>query len=380
MDGGSFRPAKAGIMNRMTFSLKMAVISLVMAPLVFCNPCPAQGTGAVCVTDMLGERVALDEPAQRIVVSFFFEEIFALGAQDKIVGWSRAYWEDRRQWTWDKYINESNFPITKMPDIGYAATGNADCEKIAALKPDLFIAPFKLGEIEARLGKYGIPTLHVDFHTQENTCRSIRILGKVLGREKRAATLIDFYKAETEKVVSVLNGLPTGKKPTVYVEVGLTPYSTYGSDYMFGKIVELAGGENIARGFGVIRTGSISPEYLLKADPDVIIITGANWTEKFGDRPCGPRLGYYADHDGDAPGIREKLDRPGWRELSAVKNNRVFFIHHGLSRHIYDFVALQQFAKWFYPAAFKGLDPHENWARFHRRFLPVTLSGEWSLP
>jgi iron complex transport system substrate-binding protein len=364
----------------MIFSIKMVVISLVMAPLVLSKPCQAQGKGAICVTDMLGEQVCLEEPAQRIVASFFFEEIFAFGAQDKIVGWSRSYWEGRRQWTWEKYVNESNFPVANMPDIGYAATGNADCEKIASLKPDLFIAPFKIREIESRLEKYGISCLHVDFHTQENTCRSIRILGKVLGREKRAENLIDFYKAETEKVTFVLNGLTPKKKPTVYVEVGLTPYSTYGSNYMFGKIVELAGGENIAQGFGVVRTGSISPEYLLKADPDIIIITGANWTEKFGDRPCGPKLGYYANHTGIAPGIREKLDRPGWRELSAVKNNRVFFVHHGLSRHIYDFVALQQFAKWFHPEAFKGLDPHENWARFHNCFLPVTLSGDWSLP
>ena len=359
----------------------MAIFILtVSAASGFVKRCVGEEYSVINVTDVLGDKVLLEKPAQRIIVSFFFEEIFALGAQEKIVGWSRGYWEGRRQWTWEKYVNEAEFPVEEIPDIGYAPTGSADCEKIASLKPDLFIAPFRLTEIEVRLAKYGIPTLHVDFHTQKNTCNSIRLLGKVLDRKKRAKELTDFYNTQTKKVTFVLNGLSGKKKPTVYVEVGITPCSTFGSNFMFGKIIELARGKNIANGFGVINAGSISPEYLLKADPDIIIITAANWGEKFGNKNCGPRLGYYAKHTNEEDFIKYKLDRPGWSELTAVKNKKVFFIHHSLSRHIYDFVALQYFAKWFYPEEFKELNPEESWREFHERFLPVKLSGKWGLP
>ncbi len=340
---------------------------------------PGHAAG-IKLTDMMGDQVVLDKPAQRIVPAFFFEEIFALGAQNAIVGWSRAYWEGRRQWTWEKYVKESGFPVEETPDVGYAATGSADCEKIASLKPDLFIAPFRLADTEQRLGKYGIPVLHVDFHNLENTCNSIMLLGSALGREDRAKALVDFYRVQTRRVTDVTNQISPTQKPDVYVEVGLTPHSTFGGDFMFGKTIALAGGRNIADGFGIVKNGTISPEYLLKTDPEIIIITCANWTRQFKGGNCGPLLGYYATPEQAVYGVADRFDRPGWNHLRAVKNKNVYYIHHGLSRHIYDFVALQYFAKWIHPEAFEDLDPKAAWSEFHRRFLPVTMSGQWGLP
>ncbi len=325
------------------------------------------------VTDILGNRLILEKPCSRLVASFFFEEIFALGAQDKIVGWTREYWKGRRQWTWEKYVNESGFGVEAIPDVGKTTSGATNCEIIASLNPDLFLAPFRLPKIETWLEKYGIPVLHVDFHTKKNICNSIRQMGAVLGRQERAKELIDFYTEQTRKVASVVSTIPDEERPTVYIEVGINPYGTFGSGYMFGNTVSAAGGKSIADGFGIVKTGTISPEHLLKANPDIIIITSANWAEK---GHCGPPMGYYATGlDRDL--ATAKLNRPGWSELRAVKNRQVFFIHHGLSRHIYDFVALQYFAKWFFPEKFKTLDPEDTWKTFHKRFLPVPYSGVW---
>jgi len=331
------------------------------------------------LTDILGDRIILEKPARRVVASFFFEEIFALGAQDAIVGWSRAYWEGRRQWTWEKYVRESGFPIDKIPDIGYAATGSADIEKIASLKPDLFIAPFRMTDLEQHLGKYGIPVLHVDFHSLENNCASIMLLGKALGVEKRAQDLVDFYQMQIRKVTDITDRLPPAEKPSVYVEVGLNAYSTFGRDFMFGKTIGLAGGKNIAGDFGIVKNGTIALEYLLKTDPEIIIITSANWANQFENRPRWPALGYYATPEAAVDRLSDRFDRPGWDQLRAVKNKHVYYIHHGMSRHIYDFVALHYFAKWIHPELFADLDPEEAWRTFHQRFLPVTLSGKWGL-
>lgn len=351
-------------------------IFFVSTVLVFTCPDYAEAaeTNTIDVKDILGDRLVLEKPAERLVPSFFFEEVFALGAQDKIVGWSRKYWEGRRQWTWEKYVSESDVDIERIPDIGYGATGSANCEKIASMKPDLFLAPFRLPKAEPLLLKYGIPTLHVDFHSQQNTCQSILLMGELLGKSRRAKALVDFYAEQTRKIVSVTQNIPDRKKPRVYIEVGLKPFSTFGSSYMFGKIAQMAGAKSIADGIGVIKTGTISPESLLNANPDIIVITSANWSGNHGY--AGPPMGYYATSL-DKALAADLLDRPGWSQLKAVKNKRVYFIHHGLSRHIYDFVALHYFAKWFFPERFKSLDPGAAWREYHQLFLPVQFSGIW---
>ena len=327
--------------------------------------------------DILGDRIILQQPAKRIVPSFFFEEIFALGAQDTIVGWSRAYWKGRRQFVWEKYKAEALIPVAAIPDIGYAAAGVSDCEKIASLNPDLFIAPYRLPDLEAKLSKYGIPTVHVDFHSGENACKSIEILGRVLGKEKRARELIAFHKEQTDRVVSVVKKMTGNQKPRVYIEGGSSAFFTYGDNYMFGKLINMAGGENIASGYGIIKSGQVSAEYILKSNPDIIVFSGAGWSDDFEGDLVGPILGYFAEKQAAQHLLQAKLDRPGWTGLKAVKNRQVFAIYHGWARHSYEFVALQYLAKWFYPDAFKDLDPEKTWKEFHERFLPVGYGGVW---
>ncbi|MFP4521264.1 MAG: ABC transporter substrate-binding protein, partial [Fibrobacterota bacterium] len=263
--------------------------------------------------------------------------------------------------------------------IGYASSGTADIEKAASLRPDLFIAPHRLPEIEEKLGKYGIPVLHVDFHTETNTQKSIEILGKATGKEERAKHLSDYYKKQTEKVAAALKGLSKKDRPSVYVETGCNKYNTYGPSYMFGAIVEKAGGSNIAKRAGMIKSGKVSAEFILKEDPDFIIFTGAAWVRDFGPGINGPLLGYYAGRKKAEETLREKINRPGWEELKAVKNGNVFGIFHGLSRHIYDFVCLQYFASWFHPEKCGEFNPELSWREFHEMFLPVTFSGTWAV-
>lgn len=38
----------------------------------------------------------------------------------------------------------------------------------------------------------------------------------------------------------------------------------------------------------------------------------------------------------------------------------------------YEFLPIQQFAKWFHPDLFADLDPEKNFEEFYRKFLPVT--------
>lgn len=71
--------------------------------------------------------------------------------------------------------------------------------------------------------------------------------------------------------------------------------------------------------------------------------------------------------------------RPGWSELNAVKNGRMYALYHDLSRHIFDFAGLQFFAKTIHPDLFDDLDPDAALREFHEKFYPVEYTGTWFL-
>lgn len=345
-----------------------------------------QQQSEITVTDLAGRNVTIKTPVERVVVTFNFEEYLAVeGGEEpfkKIVGWSRGYWDGRRQWIWGKY--EKSYPeIENIPDVGYIGKGTFSAEKVISLKPDVVIMTIldyekAINDVN-NLEQAGIPTICIDYHVQtiEAHTKSTLMLGYVLDKEERAQDLVEFYTEQVNEVYTRLKDIDK-IKPEVYIECGWKGTSeyggTYGGDFMWGALIENCGGINIANGV-IETTAPISPEYLLDANPDIIIITGSYWPATSDSM----RLGYYANPKESREFLYGFTDRPGWDTLDAVNNNRVYSIHHGLSRHIHDFVAVQYFAKCFYPDEFKDLDPDENLKEFHERFLPVEYSGVWML-
>ena len=337
------------------------------------------------VLDLADRVVTINKPVERVIPLFNFEEYLAVeGGEEpfeKIVGWTRGYWEGRRQWIWEKYTE--SFPeIDDIPDVGYLYKGTFSAEKTISLGPDVVMMTVLnydgARDDISRLEQAGIPTICVDYHIQtvEAHAKSTLMLGYVLGEEERAQDLVDFYTEHVGEVYSRLEDVD-GEKPEVYVECahkGPSEYSNTYGNYMWGALVENCGGINIARDV-IEKYGPINPEYLLDANPDVIILTGSYWPAT----PDSMRLGYYADPDESRELLRAFTERPGWDTLDAVTNDQVYSIHHGLSRHIYDFVAVQYFAKCFYPEEFEDLDPEEDLREFHERFMPVEYSGVWML-
>jgi iron complex transport system substrate-binding protein len=329
--------------------------------------------------DLADRTLTIDKPVERIVMTFNFEEPIAVDGKDifkKIVGWSRGYWDGRRQWIWEKYTKA--FPeIDDIPDIGYAYKGTFNAEKVITLKPDIVISSVSdLKDIENavnQLEQADIPTIYMDYHTEtlETHTKSTLMLGYVFDKEQRAQELIDFYTEQIDKVYSRLDEIEGKPKPKVYIEGGYKRWTVYAADRTMGVIAAKLGAINIAKE----GTKTISPEQVLDANPDVIIISGSYWPTYEGSM----RLGYYANPEESKEILKQVIDRPGWDTINAVKNKDVYSIHHGSFRHLFDFIVDQYFAKCFYPDEFMDLDPEENFKEFHERFLPVDYSGVWML-
>ncbi|HNX09700.1 MAG TPA: ABC transporter substrate-binding protein [Methanothrix sp.] len=372
-------------------SIKRILYALALMAIVHATVAGAaddKPNGTITLTDLAGRTVSVHVPVERVVLTFYFEEYVPVEGGDdpfkRIVGWNRGYWEGRRQWTWDTY--KSAFPeIDDIPDVGYINKGTFNPEKVISLHPDVVImypADVELAKDDiSKLDKAGIPIVVVDYHSEtlEAYNQSTMILGKLLGREERAQEIMDFYREQVEKVTTRIEKL-NGPEPKVYVECGNkgpSEYSsTYPAGYMWGALIDKCRGINVAEGaIAVGKESAISPEYLLKQNPDVIIITGSYWPAVNDSM----RLGYGAQLNDSRERLEAFTKRPGWNDINAVKNGRVYAIDHGLSRSLHSFVALQAMAKCLYPEEFKDLDPAENYREFHERFLPVEYSGLWTI-
>lgn len=344
-------------------------------------------TKEIAVTDLCGRNVKLEKPAEKVVLTFNFEEYFAVTGEEgrsKIVGWARAYWEGRRQSTWDVFTEK--YPeLKEIPDVGYVPKNTFNVETVISLKPDLVLmAKNDFDSVQTdldRLEAAGIPVVFVDYHvqTQENHEKSTLLIGEVMGQKEKAQELVDYYQEQTSIVTErIAEAGADLHRPKVYVEFSeASGPETFGASYgkqMWGALAEQCAGENIAKDLVEGASSPIMPEQILAANPDIIIFAG----NQFADSDVNVGLGYTSEKDLAVKNLNSYGEqRPGWSELNAVKNGNMYALYHDLSRHIFDFAGLQFFAKTIHPELFEDLDPDQTLREFHERFYPVEYTGTW---
>lgn len=337
----------------------------------------------VTVKDVTGRDVDVNVPVKHVILGEG-RQIYFLAALDKnnpfehVVGW-RDDLPKADPETYEAYL--AKYPdIAKLPKFGGMKDGTFDIEQAVALKPDVILmnidaktATEEAGYIE-KLGKVGIPLVYVDFREKpmENTEPSMRLMGKLMGKEAVAEDFIKFRSDSIKRVTDVLEK-ENPKKPVVFVERA-GGYSddccmSFGNEN-FGKMVEIAGGINMAKGIIPGTFGTVNPEQIIASNPDQIIITGGKWDAYV---PGGNWVG--VGYGADLKEARRKLEnltkRPGFTGVKAVEDGNVHAIWHQFYNNPYQFVAIQEIAKWLHPALFKDLDPEATFKELHERFLPL---------
>ncbi|WP_414644175.1 ABC transporter substrate-binding protein [Bosea sp. (in: a-proteobacteria)] len=345
----------------------------------------------VSVTDVLGRKVEIEAPVRRVILGEG-RQMYFVAALDKddpfkrVVGWrddlSKADPDSYKQYV-------ARYPqIAKLPSFGGMKEGAFDIEQAIALKPDvLFLnVEAKVASDEAslveKLAAVGIPVAYVDFREKpfQNTEPSMRLIGKLFGKEKLAEDFISFRAAEIARVTDKLAKVPNLKRPLVMVERA-GGYSddccmSFGNEN-FGKMVEIAGGTNFGSTLIPGTFGTINAEAVVAANPEVVIITGGNWGAYV---PGGAWVGLGPGTD--LVEARRKLAglaaRPAFSQTQAVKNGRVHAIWHQFYNSPYQFVAIQEIAKWLHPELFADLDADATLKTLHERFLPLPYEpGYW---
>jgi iron complex transport system substrate-binding protein len=274
--------------------------------------------GARTVKDQTGRTVNIPAHPQRIVslAPSITETLFALGLGNRLVGDS-------------DYCDYP--PQAKMlPHVG--GTQNPSLEAIVALKPDLVIGTDEANRREtvAQLERLGIPLYGVTAHTVDGTISSIEELGQALGWDFATQTLVDMLRARTEAVDRRVLGKPRLK---VLFVVQYRPLISVGKETFISDVIRRAGGISISDDLGS-EWPRMGLEGVLSRSPDVILVPK---TEAF------------------APELDEFQNLPGWRDLGAVKNHRIYFVSESImhpSPRLID--ALEEVANILHPVESAG--------------------------
>ncbi|MFV0322687.1 MAG: ABC transporter substrate-binding protein [Alphaproteobacteria bacterium] len=335
------------------------------------------------ITDITGRTVEVNIPVKNVILGEG-RQIYFLAALNKenpfehVVGWrddlSKADPE-----TYAAYL--ALYPeIADLAVFGGMKGGTFDIEQAVSLQPDVMIMNLESkvatdeSGYEDKLAKVGIPIVYVDFreHPMVNTEPSMRIIGKLLGKEDLAEEFIAFRADAIKKVTDRL-AEANPEKPVVFVERA-GGYSddccmSFGNGN-FGRMVEIAGGINMAKDIIPATFGSVNPEQIIASDPAQIIVTGGSWQ---GYVPGGAwvGLGYGADTTEALRKLKNLMNRPGFTDVKAVKEGNVHAIWHQFYNSPYQFVAIQQMAKWLHPELFADLDPDATFKELFERFLPL---------
>jgi iron complex transport system substrate-binding protein len=335
------------------------------------------------VTDITGREVEVETPVKHMILGegrqiYFLAVLDKQAPFERVVGW-RDDLPKADPETYQAYLTK--YPdIAKLPTFGGMKDGTFDIEQAVALKPDVILlnvdaktATEEAGYVD-KLGKVGIPLVYVDFREKpmENTEPSMRIMGKLMGKEDIAE---DFIKFRAENIRRVTDVLESRKpvKPLVFVERA-GGYSddccmSFGNEN-FGKMVEIAGGTNMAKDIIPGTFGTVNPEQIIASNPDQIIVTGGRWEAYV---PGGDWVG--VGYGADLVEARRKLDnltkRVAFTGVKAVQDGNVHAIWHQFYNNPYQFVAIQEIAKWLHPDLFGDLDPEATFKELHARFLPL---------
>lgn len=366
-------------MTRNMIAHRLGLLLIMLIASVLSSLCQAQQ-----VVDVLGRSVEMTLPAKRVVLGFNFEDYMAVGGEtafDAVVGISRGAWERKVPENWKRHVAQRP-SIAQLADVGEVETQSFSVEKVLSLNPDLLLLTVwqyqALPDEIARLEKAGVPVLVIDYNAQtlERHVASTLLLGEITGQQARARELADLYTAAIEDIHSRIAAAHK-PKPRIYIEFGNkgpAEYSfTYGKN-MWGAMATAAGGDNIAAPY-VEWWGPINPEQVLVARPEVIIISG----REDNTNPSALSMGPGVDPAVARKQLQAFASRPGWAELPAIREGRLYGVYQGASRSLGDFALIQFIAKQLYPDLFADLDPVANYMNYFRKYLPIAPEGTYAI-
>lgn len=238
---------------------------------------PGLHANAYVLSDDTGVAVTFTAPPRRIIslLPSISESVCALGKCALLVGVDR----------------DSDFPaqLADVPKVGAGLDPNL--EAIVALHPD-FIMMSVSTRARQRLESLGIKTFAFASQNYADIKSMLERVGVIID-EPSAPQLWGDLEREITTIATKIP--PTAKDMRIYVEVFPGPYAAGAGSYIGETLTKLGVQNIIPLSLGPFP--KINPEFVVKADPDLIIIASGSATEL--------------------------SQRPGWQKLRALEHHRI---------------------------------------------------------
>jgi iron complex transport system substrate-binding protein len=224
------------------------------------------------------------QEAKRIVslVPWVTKSLYLMGEQSRLVGCT------------------SYCPVEASDHIPVVANAmSVNIEKTLTLKPDVVIASsLNKPETIDNLRKLGIKVVLQPYPKSfEEICAYFIQIGELVGHGAKAKDIVDQQKMRLAKLKV---RVPAGKNPTIFIQIGAKPLFCAVPETFMEDFIQFSGGKNIAE---ALKLGSVTREYVLKQNPDVIFIV---------------TMGIVAEE--------EKNTWQSYQALSATKNKKIFIL------------------------------------------------------
>lgn len=303
---------------------------------------------AQTVTDDSGKPVALAGPATHIADAWYAHHslLMTLGAGDRIV--ATVNHPADRPWM---------FKVQPSLNRALQAHGKTfSSEALVARQVDAVFVPANDPDADSyRLA--GLPVLAMQFDDFASMKRSLLTTADVIGTQQartRAAAYNRYLDSQIAAIGAKTGALAQDQRPRVLHIQSLHPLKVDGRDTLIDSWITLAGGRNAAATIkGNMRP--ISPEQVIRWDPDVIII--------------GAGAGSLADSDYAAL----------FGSVTAVKQQRVWQDPAGVfpwDRYGTEVaLQIQWAARRLHPALFADLNLIEATRAFYRQFYDYPLTA-----
>jgi iron complex transport system substrate-binding protein len=306
------------------------------------------------VVDLAGRKVDAPADPERVACLevLCYPTLFMLGAAErvKIMVNTAAPW-----------MLATNPAVAGVPRL----TGDADVEKLLALRIDLAFFSYNYARMSAKLATVRLPALvaqplgrpaeTADAYAARAKAM-VMIYGRALGgeAERRAADWCAWFDERRAFVAGRLVALaPAERRKLYYVRGPRAENSQSRGGYVYW-LATMAGAEVVAQASGQSGPGALSLEYVFFEDPDVIIV-------------------------GRQYGVDLVAQDPRWRSVKAVRNGDVYPSPAGVfywdggpeSALLMLFVA-----RTLYPKLFADLDMVQEVKTYYARFYRVALDDD----
>ena len=278
------------------------IVSLMLTVLMllsFCacgvqNDPAASGENAITVTDMIGRQVSVNPGSYKRVVCIgagalrmysYIGDVSLLAGVEDIDNATAAGRPAMFDSVARPYVLAYSDTFNQLPSCGVGGpmAQAADVEKILSCDPDIVISEFEDVDKSNTLQKQlGIPVITLSSGSKgvfdEKFYGSMELLGKIFGKEEKAAALVKFVTDEKAAIEARVASIPEENKPNVYIcglgNWGTADHLTTAENYISFQV---AGINNAASGLGMQGIGPIEEEKFVELGEkmDIIIIDAA---------------------------------------------------------------------------------------------------------